>query len=355
MTGAMRSPMQRSRQPRRSRSSNCFAVALRWRKAAPTLAISRLSTSTRPCSGVRYSVVWLARLAALPTAASSSGRQGNSLQPARGVRPAAVPAPPLADQCTGARHGLAAVEVLRGEAAQRRLVHQPVEGVLGIRPTAVQLRHGLQRKGHTHSRSPSCTLGPARSSCNCQPSTRRSRAMPPRMRWRTMITHLTCSCRAAGPRPSGGPGCPLGSRRGGRPAAAPPPARDDAPACAGTPGRGRRDRCHTAPSRRPLHRARRGLRCRGGGTWPGGAGAGATRRRARHPAARAGLVRPLARRRHRCHGTAAGHGAALLLGRAAGSTSGRIHGFTTVGRVIDEAHTAPALCTAAPRRARLTG
>ena len=38
------------------------------------LAISRLSTSARPCSGVRYSVVWLAWLAALPTAASSSGR-----------------------------------------------------------------------------------------------------------------------------------------------------------------------------------------------------------------------------------------------------------------------------------------
>ena len=32
------------------------------------LAISRLSTSVRPCSGVRYSVVWLAWLAALPNA-----------------------------------------------------------------------------------------------------------------------------------------------------------------------------------------------------------------------------------------------------------------------------------------------
>lgn len=29
----------------------------------------------------------------------------------------AVPAPPVVDQCTGARRGLAAVDVLRGEAA----------------------------------------------------------------------------------------------------------------------------------------------------------------------------------------------------------------------------------------------
>ncbi|WP_043702215.1 hypothetical protein [Tepidimonas taiwanensis] len=38
------------------------------------LAIRRLSTSALPCSGVRYSLVWLAWLAVLPTAASSSGR-----------------------------------------------------------------------------------------------------------------------------------------------------------------------------------------------------------------------------------------------------------------------------------------
>ncbi len=53
---------------------NCSAAALTCCKAAPMLAISRLSRSARPCSGVRYSVVWLAWLTGLPTAASSSGR-----------------------------------------------------------------------------------------------------------------------------------------------------------------------------------------------------------------------------------------------------------------------------------------
>jgi hypothetical protein len=43
-------------------------------KAARTLAISALTVLERACSGVRYSVVWPAWLAALPTAASSSGR-----------------------------------------------------------------------------------------------------------------------------------------------------------------------------------------------------------------------------------------------------------------------------------------
>lgn len=38
------------------------------------LAISVLSTCALPCRGIRYSVVWMAWLTALPTAASSSGR-----------------------------------------------------------------------------------------------------------------------------------------------------------------------------------------------------------------------------------------------------------------------------------------
>jgi hypothetical protein len=44
----------------------------------------------------------------------------------------AVPTPPVVDQRASARDGLAAVDVLRREAAQPPLVLQLVEGVLGI-------------------------------------------------------------------------------------------------------------------------------------------------------------------------------------------------------------------------------
>jgi hypothetical protein len=42
----------------------------------------------------------------------------DGLQPARRMRRPAVPAPPVVDQRTGTGHGLAAVDVLRGEATQ---------------------------------------------------------------------------------------------------------------------------------------------------------------------------------------------------------------------------------------------
>jgi hypothetical protein len=80
---------------------------------------------------------------------------------------------------------------------------------------------------YSQSSSPSCTLGPARSSRSCLPSTRRSRAMPPRMRWRTMTTRRfllqPCSCSWASP--SGSPGCRAGSSPGGRTAGPPGAAR----------------------------------------------------------------------------------------------------------------------------------
>lgn len=72
-----------------------------------------------PCNGVRYSVVWWAWLASLPTPTSNSGRLViASMHRSRGS--AAVPAPPAVDQRTGLRHGLATVGVLHGEAAQPR-------------------------------------------------------------------------------------------------------------------------------------------------------------------------------------------------------------------------------------------
>jgi hypothetical protein len=58
----------------RADAQNAFDELKTCRKAAPTLAMSCLRMLALPCSGVRYSVVWLACLAAVPTAASSSGR-----------------------------------------------------------------------------------------------------------------------------------------------------------------------------------------------------------------------------------------------------------------------------------------
>ena len=63
-----------SRQLILSRSLNCSAAALTYCNAAPMLASSFRSMLALPCSGLRYSVVWLAWLVALPTAASNSGR-----------------------------------------------------------------------------------------------------------------------------------------------------------------------------------------------------------------------------------------------------------------------------------------
>ena len=64
------------------------------------------------------------------------------------VSGAAVPTPPVVDQRTRACRGLAAVDILRGEAAHLPLVLQLVKAVLAISPVAVELPYGLDGVGH---------------------------------------------------------------------------------------------------------------------------------------------------------------------------------------------------------------
>ena len=73
---------------------------------------------------------------------------GDGLQASFGMRSTAVPAPPVVDQRTRPRHRLAAVDVLRSEAAQTPLVLQLVKGVLRIGPVTVELPDRLQRVSH---------------------------------------------------------------------------------------------------------------------------------------------------------------------------------------------------------------
>lgn len=65
-----------SYRPSRSRFLNWSAAFLTCYKASPMLEISRFRTSVLPCSGVRYSVVWLTWLVASPTAASTPDHAG---------------------------------------------------------------------------------------------------------------------------------------------------------------------------------------------------------------------------------------------------------------------------------------
>ena len=80
----------------------------------------------------------------------------DGFHPCRRVGGTAVPTPPVVDQRAGPRRCLAALDVLRGEAAHAPLVFQLVEAVLAVRTVAVELPHGLDR--HLGVRDHDCVL-----------------------------------------------------------------------------------------------------------------------------------------------------------------------------------------------------
>ena len=120
------------------------------------LAISTLSRFALPCSGVRYSAVCAPLWVALPTAASSSGRLVMASVLAFGLAAQQYQLHQLQTSAQECR-GLAAVDVLRGEAAQAPLVLQLVEAASLTNPAvgtvAVELAdglHGVRRVGDQH-------------------------------------------------------------------------------------------------------------------------------------------------------------------------------------------------------------
>ena len=108
------------------------------------LAISTLSRFALPCSGVRYSVVCPPLWVALPTASSSSGRLVMASVLAFGLAARQYQLHQLQTSAQECR-GLAAVDVLRGEAAS---LTNPAVGTV-----AVELAdglHGVRRVGDQH-------------------------------------------------------------------------------------------------------------------------------------------------------------------------------------------------------------
>ena len=74
---------------------------------------------------------------ALPTAASSSARLGDGFHAGLGLGRAAVLTPPVVNQRYRAGAGLAALDVLGGDAAPAPLAFQLVEAVLRNGPVAL--------------------------------------------------------------------------------------------------------------------------------------------------------------------------------------------------------------------------